>query len=135
MDTKRYFLDCLYGIINGVMVVPVSISFTSIIFKDSSFREALPSLVKLVLFSSLIHQSVFTLLSSLPFAIGQVQDAGLIFLSAMAVDIASSLNDSNQKDKVISTTVFTLAIATFLLGMNYHNLLTLSSIFLVLLPC
>lgn len=115
-EIKRYLLDMLYGLINGIMVIPVSISFTSIIFKDHHFQAALPSLVKLVLFSSLVHQIAFTLLSSLPFAVGQVQDAGLIFLSAMAVDIATTLSEEHQLDKIISTTAFTLAIATLLLG-------------------
>jgi hypothetical protein len=33
-------------------------------------------------------QSAFTLLSSLPFAVGQPQDVGLIFLSSMATGVA-----------------------------------------------
>lgn len=83
---QRYAADSLYGLVNGVMVIPVMISFTSIIFRNKAYESVMPSLVKLVLFSSMLHQISFTLFSSLPFAVGQVQDAGLIFLSAMAGD-------------------------------------------------
>ena len=51
---------------------------------------AADKLVKLVLFSSLVHQAAFSAQSSLPFAIGQVQDAGLIFLSKIAGEIADA---------------------------------------------
>jgi len=51
-------------------------AFCSIIFCDVAFEKMLPLLVKIVLFSSAIHQLCFTFYSSLPFAIGQVQDAG-----------------------------------------------------------
>ena len=81
---KQIFADAIYGCVNGVMVIPVMISFTSIIFRNQAFEAIMPSLVKLVLFSSMLHQLSFTFSSSLPFAVGQVQDAGLIFLSAMA---------------------------------------------------
>ena len=41
-------------------------------------------LVKLVLFSAAVHQACYVASSTMEFAVGQVQDAGLIFLSAMA---------------------------------------------------
>jgi hypothetical protein len=37
-----------------------------------------------VLLSAAIHQAAFTALSTIPFAIGQVQDVGLIFCSSIA---------------------------------------------------
>ena len=102
----------LYGTMNALMVIPVSVSFCSIIFSASPFQPLIPKLVKLVLFSSVIHQICFSLFSSLPFAIGQVQDAGLVFLSAMATDIAFHCDEG----KIVSTTLFTLSLSTFLLG-------------------
>lgn len=59
-------------------------SFASIIFGDPFFGHEMPSLVKLVLLSSAVHQLCYVATSTLPFAVGQVQDAGLIFLSSMA---------------------------------------------------
>jgi SulP family sulfate permease len=69
--------------------------------------------VKLVLFSSMIHQWAFTYFSSLPFAIGQVQDAGLIFLSSMAADIVQGCARTEQ---IVPTTIVVLPICTFILG-------------------
>lgn len=107
------FSGILYGLINSIMVIPVSVSFCSIIFRDPAFILYLPMLVKLVLFSSAIHQICFSMFSSLPFAVGQVQDAGLIFLSAMAGSIASSCKEAED---IVPTTLYVLAICTFLLG-------------------
>jgi SulP family sulfate permease len=103
----------MYGVINSVMLIPVTISFCSIIYRDKGFEEYLPQLVKLVLFSSLIHQWAFTYFSSLPFAIGQVQDAGLIFLSAMAADIVQGCQ---REEQIVPTTVVVLPLCTFLMG-------------------
>ena len=88
------------------------ISFASIIFRDHAFSPFMPSLIKLVLFSSLVHQLSFTLFSSLPFAVGQVQDAGLIFLSSMASSIVGAVNEEN----LIPTTLFLLSASTAGLG-------------------
>ena len=122
LDVKRALLDGLYGCINGVVIIPISISFTSIIFRDQAFHHILPVLTKLVLFSSVVHQLSFLTLSSLPFAIGQVQDAGLIFLSAMNGAITLSLSLADQKNSIIPTCLFTLSISTFLLGLSLVTL-------------
>lgn len=67
-----------------------------------------------------VHQLCFTLTSSLSFAIGQVQDAGLIFLSAMATSTVQSLRqfdgETFSMEEVLSTVLFTLAGSTALLG-------------------
>lgn len=61
--------------------------------------------------------AVFCLFSTLPFAVGQVQDAGLIFLSAMASSIAvyTQKHDLGD-DAMIATTLVVLSISTTLLG-------------------
>ena len=53
----------LFGSINATMCIPVMISFTSIIFRDDAFRQVLPSLIKIVLFSCMVHQISFTVFS------------------------------------------------------------------------
>jgi MFS superfamily sulfate permease-like transporter/CRP-like cAMP-binding protein len=110
-------LDALYGLLNVVILAPVAVSFTSIIFSHPMFTPLLPSLTKLVLFSCAVHQLCFSCFSSLPFAIGQVQDAGLIFLSAMAFSIVESMHSQGRRDEDIVTTVLVvLSISTFVLG-------------------
>ncbi|TMW67796.1 hypothetical protein Poli38472_007468 [Pythium oligandrum] len=119
-ETGRAVKIGLYGVLNTVICIPVMISFAQIIFRDPAFQPYMSDLVKLVLTSAAIHQTCFTLSSSLPFAIGQVQDAGLIFLSAMASSIVQALRKKEHElfsmEEVIATTLFTLAISTALLG-------------------
>jgi hypothetical protein len=56
--------------------------------------------------------------SSLPFAIGTVQDAGLIFLSSMANTIADTmLEDGHSESEILSTTLALLCSGTALLGL------------------
>ena len=101
-------LPCLYG-------------YASVIFSHSIFQPHINALSKLVIFSSVIHQSCFTVFSSLPFSIGQVQDAGLIFLSAMSNKIATKIledkgGDEGVAEEVLSTTIVLLGLATASLG-------------------
>lgn len=109
----------LYAALNTIICVPLMISFAQIIFRDPVFQPFLNDLVKLVLMSAAIHQLCFTATSSLPFAIGQVQDAGLIFLSAMASATVRALEAAEEDipmNEVIATVLFTLASSTALLG-------------------
>ncbi|CCI46630.1 unnamed protein product [Albugo candida] len=111
----------LYGVMNTVILVPLMISFAQIIFRDSAFRPYMSELIKLVMTSAAIHQFCFTLKSSLSFAVGQVQDAGLIFLSAMATSIVNGLEKSSgigkvEPQRLLATTLLTLAASTALLG-------------------
>lgn len=108
----------IYAIINVIIAVPGLIGYASVIFNHPSFQPHMAELAKLVIFSSLVHQLAFTLFSSLSFAIGTVQDAGLIFLSAMANTIANAiLSDGGSIDEVISTTLVVLPLGTAALGL------------------
>lgn len=114
--SSQYLSDALYGSINAIIILPVTISFTAIIFTDQIFYDSIPLLIKLVLFSSVIHQIMFSTFSSLPFSVGQVQDAGLIFLSSMAASIVNIEKNKDQIEKIVPTTLVVLSLATFLLG-------------------
>ena len=119
--------DIVFGLILASMEIPCMIGYAQIIFKDSFFAEDMHTLLKLVLFSCMVHQASFMMASRLPFAIGSVQDAGLIFLSTMSSTIvqnchmrerdgSSHLLPGLAREDVVITTVFTLAMSTFLLG-------------------
>ena len=121
-EFERVIKAVLYGVMNALMAVPVAVAFTSIIFRDPLFREdptVFPTLIKLVLFSCFVHQCCFSVGSSLPFALGQVQDAGLIFLSAMATQIVHDTEhfepDATTEER-LSTVLISLAVCTALLG-------------------
>ena len=131
--SQRYTKSALYGLMNGVMAVPVAVAFTSTIFRDPLFHAdptVFPTLIKLVLFSCFVHQCAFSACSSLPFALGQVQDAGLIFLSTMASKIARDTThfgtdvhecrdvaaDAGCQER-LSTVLVSLSCSTALLGL------------------
>ena len=50
----------------------------------------------------MVHQAAFSAFSSLPFSIGQVQDAGLIFLSKMASDLADATAGDSQQVRMLT---------------------------------
>jgi hypothetical protein len=118
----------IYGCINATIVLPILISFGSIIYRHDAFVPYQQKLVSLTLFSGIVHQISFSLFSSLPFAVGQVQDAGLIFLSSIASAIVDhcqsktyiSINndDDNYNDTVMLATVTVLlGCCTAVLGL------------------
>eukprot|EP00055_Hartaetosiga_balthica_P012536 m.61143 g.61143 ORF g.61143 m.61143 type:complete len:1064 (-) comp7982_c0_seq1:318-3509(-) len=114
---KRITTAILYGLINSIVLIPVIISFAQIIFRNPYFESAMPYLIKLVILSSSVHQTIFTIVSSLPFAIGQVQDAGLIFLSSMASSIVHYCEENgSSRDETFATVLVWLALSTALLG-------------------
>ena len=49
------------------------ISFAAIIFKDDIYTQYLDQLAKLAFLGSAMHQFVFTIISSLPYAVAQVR--------------------------------------------------------------
>jgi len=116
--TKELFQCLSYAFVNIIISVPGLYGYTAVIFNNPSFKEHLNALSKLVIFSSCIHQLAFTIFSSLPFSIGTVQDAGLLFLSAMANIIANAiLEDGGSIEEIISTTCVLLPLGTAILGL------------------
>jgi SulP family sulfate permease len=119
------------------------IGYTTIIYNDPVYRPMIPVLAKLILFSAMVHQVCFSIMSVMPFAIGQVQDAGLVFLATIATSIAAHVQanypdvhretlhdltpstpitdiDPRLYDFVLSatsTTVVCIALCTALLGL------------------
>jgi len=106
----------MYGIINSILAIPGIYGCTLMIFSHQDFTEFMPELSKLVIFSCVVHQVMFTLLSSLPFAIGQVQDAGLIFLGVMTTSICNSLGNDVPMEAKVTTSIVIIGIATASLG-------------------
>jgi len=110
-------VSIMYGIVNAVIVLPVLMSFGNIIFHDEFFHPYLPVLIKLTVISGIIHQLCFSTFSTLPFAVGSVQDAGLIFLSTISSDIVRFCKERGYDDEVIlATTLVGLSLFTTVLG-------------------
>jgi len=101
-----------------VIAVPGLYGYAAVIFSHKVFANHMAALSKLVIFSSLIHQLSFLLFSSLPFAIGMVQDAGLIFLSSMSSTLATAiLHQGGTEEEVLSTVLVVLSLGTATLGL------------------
>ncbi|KAL7521590.1 hypothetical protein ACHAWX_006272 [Stephanocyclus meneghinianus] len=118
-EERRYtfFHYLIYAIINVIIAVPGLYGYSSVIFNNPAFQPHMAALSKLVIFSSFVHQFAFAMFSSLDFAIGTVQDAGLIFLSSMANSIANDiLENGGTVDEVLSTTLVILPLGTASLG-------------------
>lgn len=117
---KNFVYYFVYAVINVIIGIPSLYGYAAVIFNHEVFTPHMNTLSKLVIFSSLIHQLVFTSCSSLStFAIGTVQDAGLIFLSSMANRIANTIldRDNGTEDEVISTVLVLLSLGTATLGL------------------
>lgn len=99
------------------MCIPCLYGYAAVIFNNEMFQPEINALSKLVIWSSAIHQICFCIFSTLPFSIGQVQDAGLIFLSAMSNKIADAIvEEGGTIEEAISTTVVLLGLSTASLG-------------------
>jgi hypothetical protein len=119
VDVMPFYMSVLYGAINCTIVLPVIMSFGNIIYRDNAFVDYMPVLIKLTLFSGMVHQLCFSFFSTLKFAVGSVQDAGLIFFSKMAHDMVYYCRANNYDDEVMLATVtIGLGLAAALLGVG-----------------
>lgn len=113
----RFLYYIVYALVNVIISAPGLYGYAAVIFNHPVYETHMNALSKLVIFSSLIHQLGFTIFSTLDFSIGTVQDAGLIFLSAMANTIANSmLEDGHTTQEIVTTTLVLLSAGTALLG-------------------
>lgn len=108
--------DLIIGAVNAIIGIPVMLSFATIIFRHPFFAPYLSILSKMVFLSSALHQAAFAVWSSMPYAVGQVQDVGLIILSAMASDVVDScsllgLSPPSTLASVLGTLTLSTAIA------------------------
>lgn len=107
----------IYGMINFIVCVPTLISYAAIVFRVPAFGPDMPTLTKLFFLSSAVHQLIFTCLSTLPFAVGQVQDVGLIFLSQIVTHCYRlALSDGHSYPEVLATVLIACAGSTVITG-------------------
>lgn len=110
-------LIIIYAVINSIMCIPCIYGYASVIFNNPVFAPHINALSKLVMTSSVVHQLCFSYFSSLDFSVGQVQDAGLLFLSAMSNVIANKImDDGGSVEEVIATSIVLLPLGTATLG-------------------
>ncbi len=116
-NVKKFCLGLIYGLVNVVLAIPVMYGYTTIIFSPAVYAPYMQVLAKLLLLSSALHQLTMSCFSGFPFAIGQVQDAGLIFLHKMTYHVAVRLEAAGEPPEVIlATALLTTALSTLSLG-------------------
>lgn len=103
--------DLFAGIIVGVVAVYFATSFVSLIFAGE-LEQHLAAGVTLALVSQVILLSLTALLSSMPLAIGHVQDVPTVVFAAAAAGIAAQLG----ADAALPTILAALGITTLLVG-------------------
>jgi len=109
--------DAVYGLINAVVGIPTMVSFAAIVFQHPTYRPLLGQLARFSFLAAATHQLCFAAMSTLPFAVGQPQDTGLIVLSAIATSVAEyGLAHGLDARVVVATTLTTLALSTLLVG-------------------
>ncbi len=97
--------------------IPALVAFCNIVFRDEVYAPRRDGLARLFFFASAMHQAVFNLLSALPFAMGQVQDVGIIFLSAIASSVAAICADAGESPAVATATALVaMSASTLLVG-------------------
>ena len=117
VSAKALLTSLLYGLVNVVLSIPALYGYSAVIFAHPAFVPWSALLAKMVVLSSAVHQICFLLWSALPYAIGQVQDAGLIFLSKIASGIATDLRaQGGSTDAIVLTSCVTLSTCTAILG-------------------
>jgi len=137
---NSFFYILIYAMINTIMSVPCLYGYASVVFNHTCFQPYMSTLAKLVIWSSAVHQLIFVFVSTISFAKAEVQDAGLIFLSAISNFIATSIlsevvvvgeeeggggglgalqqsiDTQIQITQIMTTTIVGIAIATSILG-------------------
>ena len=96
-----------------MQALPITAAYLPIVYSAAVYAPHLPLLTRLLFLANAAIQASMAAMSSLPFAIGQVQDLGLIFLNAMTKDIAARVPDP---DRAIATALLSCATATAALG-------------------
>jgi MFS superfamily sulfate permease-like transporter/CRP-like cAMP-binding protein len=115
-DTIRAIV---FGLINATAGIPALVAYAAIVFRDPIYAPQVDLLCKFFFISSALHQTVFCLFSTLPFAMGQVQDVGIIFLSAMGTSIAAlSLEAGRDAASALGTSLLTMTLSTFFVGLG-----------------
>src|SRR5215216_8001002 len=103
------------GLVDGVIVLPLIISFAILIFSGELGAFATTG-IGMVLFGGLILQIIMGLTSSVPGMLGGPQDSPAAVLGLTAAAIVASMKDAPIEAKfitVVATTVLTSIIAGF----------------------
>lgn len=118
--SQNKFMGALYGLIASVCSIPSMTAYSTITFSHERFAERLPLLVRVTLLSACVHQVALLLGSRMRFIIGQVQDAGLVYLAAICSDVVERIDGASPgtsiSDEALATSLVAVSAATAITG-------------------
>ncbi|MEM7114087.1 MAG: SulP family inorganic anion transporter [Chloroflexota bacterium] len=109
------------GLIGGIMIIMVAISFAAFVF-NGDLAVYLPQAVGLFLFGAALLAVLTAVFGKTPGLIPAIQDAPVTVLAAALASIASSAPASLSGDTLFLTLVTTIIIATTLTGIVFYLL-------------
>src|SRR5215217_1347989 len=115
LDIREWLPILSIGLVDGIIVLPLIISFAILIFLGELGAFATTG-IGMVLFGGLILQIIMGLTSSVPGMLGGPQDSPAAVLGLTAAAIVASMKDAPIEAKfitVVATTVLTSIIAGF----------------------
>jgi SulP family sulfate permease len=126
---KKYFSEKiieLFSNVNAGLILSLDIIITGVSYAVLIYSGPLENYLSLGVILILAGSSVVTLLttlfSSLPIAIAGVQNDSLPLFSIMAISITSILSTDHLAGSMISTLLFSIALATTLTGIFFYIL-------------
>jgi sulfate permease, SulP family len=106
------------GLVGGVIVLPLTISFALLIFSAEDLSLFASSGIGLVLFGAFIMQLIIALTSSVPGMMGGPQDSPAAILGLTAVVIAARMGGASAEAKFI-TVVVTVILTSVISGLFF----------------
>ncbi|HKY54156.1 MAG TPA: SulP family inorganic anion transporter, partial [Anaerolineales bacterium] len=106
------------GVVGGVIVLPLTISFALLIFSAEDLSLFASSGIGLVLFGAFIMQLIIALTSSVPGMMGGPQDSPAAILGLIAVVITARIGGASAETKFI-TVVMTVTLTSVISGLFF----------------
>lgn len=108
------------GLVDGIIVLPLVISFALLIFSGELAAFATTG-IGLVLFGGLIVQLIIGLMSSVPGIIGAPQDSPAAILGLIALTIVARMEGASAQAKFI-TVVITIILTSIISGLFFVSI-------------
>ncbi|HZM20322.1 MAG TPA: SulP family inorganic anion transporter [Anaerolineales bacterium] len=106
------------GLIGGVIVLPLTISFALLIFSSEGLTSFVSAGIGMVMFGALIMQVIIGLTSSVPGMFGGPQDSPAAILGLTALAIGAHMGDASAEMK-FATVVMTVILTSVISGLFF----------------
>ena len=116
-------MAAMYGMLTGLMELPILFGFASIIFADDALQPHLPVLNKMYQFSGVVFGLSFMFFDKLPWTVANAQDTPTIFLATATSIILSRMHsgddDEEADDRTLATVLITIMLGSLACGVVF----------------